>query len=124
MFTLSNSWGKDTGVPLIDITETGKYLAPILLSSSPGTYDGASFLAASGYYTPAQICDVWTTVTGKEVKYLELQPGEEKFQGFPEEVKRVMKDAAGLMRGWYVFLLPFRRHFLGHFLGVNSMGLS
>ncbi|KAL8815630.1 MAG: hypothetical protein Q9191_008442 [Dirinaria sp. TL-2023a] len=100
ILTLSNSWGKDTGVPLIDITDTGKYLAPILLSSSLDTYNGASFVAASGYYTQAQICDVWTTITGKKVRYLELQPEDEKFEGMPEEVKRVMKDAAGLMRGW------------------------
>lgn len=100
ILTLSNSWGKDTGVPLIDITEIGKYLAPILLSSSPDTYNGASFVAASGYYTLAQICDGWTTITGKEVRYLDLQPGDEKFEGFPDGVKQVMKDAAGLMRGW------------------------
>ena len=106
ILTLSNSWGKDAGVPLIDITETGKYLAPVLLSPSLDTYNGASFLAASGYYTQTQICNVWTTVTGREVQYLELQPEEEKFPGLPEEVKRVMRDAAGLMRGWYVSLLP------------------
>ena len=56
-------------------------------------------------------------MTGTEVRYSETQPGSESFEGLPEEVKRVMLDAVGLMRGWYVVPL-FRFRLNGEILSL------
>lgn len=102
ILTLYNSWGKDNGAPMIDINDTGKYLAPILLAPSLDTYNGATLTAATGYYTSTQLCDVWTRVTGKEVRYVETQPGGASPEGMSDYMKQLLRDMRGLMGDWCV----------------------
>jgi hypothetical protein len=52
---------------MIDITDTGKFLAPILLN--PQKYNGKSFTCVIAFYSPLQLVDGWTKVTGKKVTY-------------------------------------------------------
>ena len=60
-------------IPLIDIADTGKFLAPVL--SDPNKYNGASFTAATAFYTPKQMVEAWRTVTGKDVVLVQPTSG-------------------------------------------------
>ena len=62
-------WDLDSRLPMIDIADTGKFLAPILLD--PEKYDGKSFPAATAFYTSKEIVDVWTKITGKKVEFVQ-----------------------------------------------------
>jgi hypothetical protein len=52
-------------LPLIDITDIGKYLAPAL--DDPEKYNGRRFIAATSFYTVQDIVDTWSKVSGKKV---------------------------------------------------------
>jgi uncharacterized protein YbjT (DUF2867 family) len=52
-------------MPLIDITDTGKYLAPAL--RDPLKYNGARLTAATAFYTAQEQVDSWSAVSGKKV---------------------------------------------------------
>lgn len=62
--TLWNLWGKESAIPMINITDKDKSLASILLASSLDIYNGAILTTANGYYTAAQMRDAWTRITG------------------------------------------------------------
>ncbi|KIW42565.1 uncharacterized protein PV06_06104 [Exophiala oligosperma] len=57
----------DTALPLIDIEDTGKFIAPFL--SDPEKYAGKQFFACTGNYTIREICQTWTTATGTKIVY-------------------------------------------------------
>ncbi|KID64665.1 NAD(P)-binding domain protein, partial [Metarhizium hybridum] len=72
------AWPPEMPVPLIDITDTGKYLAPVL--RDPAKYHGQRITAATAYYSAQSIVDTWTKVSGKPVRLLK----EEEVDGFAQ----------------------------------------
>ncbi|QKX63770.1 uncharacterized protein TRUGW13939_10941 [Talaromyces rugulosus] len=59
------AWSPETKLPLIDINDTGKYLAPAL--RDPVKYNGCRLTAATAFYTAKEQVDTWSAVSGKEV---------------------------------------------------------
>jgi uncharacterized protein YbjT (DUF2867 family) len=59
------AWPPQTKVPLIDITDIGKYLAPVL--RNPLKYNGCRLTAATAFYTAQETVDTWSAVSGKNV---------------------------------------------------------
>ncbi|KAE8396146.1 NmrA family transcriptional regulator [Aspergillus alliaceus] len=55
----------ETQVPLIDISDTGKFLAPVL--RDPLKYNGCRLTAATAFYTAQEQADTWSAVSGKQV---------------------------------------------------------
>ena len=75
-FVMPKPWPTATSttlVPLVDIEDTGKYVQPFL--SHPEKYKHASLTASTAFYTPLEICEIWTKSTGFEVKFDETQDG-------------------------------------------------
>ncbi|KAL6250227.1 hypothetical protein RBB50_002528 [Rhinocladiella similis] len=56
-----------TVLPLIDIEDTGKFVAPFL--AEPEKYTGKQFFACTRNYSIEEICSTWTDVTGTKVVY-------------------------------------------------------
>jgi uncharacterized protein YbjT (DUF2867 family) len=77
-YVIANVLNPDTKVPLIDITDTGKWTAAIL--EEPEKYAGKFFAAAEGLYTWPEACEVISKVTGKTVVYQQMPDG--VFKGF------------------------------------------
>jgi uncharacterized protein YbjT (DUF2867 family) len=77
-YVIANVLNPDTKVPLIDITDTGKWIGAIL--ADPEKYAGKFFAAAEGLYTWPEACEVISKVTGKTVVYKQLP--DEVFKGF------------------------------------------
>ncbi|KAH6714136.1 NmrA family transcriptional regulator [Leptodontidium sp. MPI-SDFR-AT-0119] len=67
---IQKPWTSTTRIPLVDIRDTGKYLAPILLN--PEKYDGKRFISATGFYTPNQVIDIMMEVTGEKLSWIQL----------------------------------------------------
>lgn len=85
-------------MPLIDVLDTGKFLAPALLN--PDLYNGKNFTCATAYYNATELVEIWTKVTGKAVKLAKGDP--EAFNHLPEELKEAMKEAEGMGKfGYY-----------------------
>ncbi len=95
-------WKESTLLPLIDITDTGKFLAPVLLN--PDKYNGKTFTAATAFYTPQQMVDAWTKVTGKKVIFAQRTGGAPMGTLSPEMVKS-LKESNGLI-GDYSYYGP------------------
>ena len=87
---------------MIDIKDTGKFLAPILLD--PEKYNGKKFAAATAYYTPAELVDGWKKITGKEVHYVKTKFEVPEGPLAPETVK-LLDDTmnGGLMEDYGLF---------------------
>ncbi|KAL3488074.1 hscarg dehydrogenase [Aspergillus germanicus] len=68
-------WPGTTKLPWIDITDTGKYLAPAL--HNPQKYNGARLTAASALYSAQEIVETWTRVSGRTVRLPEPEEYEE-----------------------------------------------
>jgi uncharacterized protein YbjT (DUF2867 family) len=77
-YVIANVLNPDTKVPLIDITDTGKWVGAIL--AEPEKYAGKFLAAAEGLYTWPEACEVISKVTGKTVVYQQLP--DEVFKGF------------------------------------------
>ena len=78
-----------TEMPLIDITDTGKWTGAIL--ADPEKYEGKFFAAAEGMYTLPQACEIMSKVTGKTVKFQQLP--DEVFKGFlPEGLREQLYE--------------------------------
>jgi uncharacterized protein YbjT (DUF2867 family) len=67
----SSPWGENTRIPLIDIQDTGKYLAPVLLN--PDIYHGKRLTCATGYLTAPEMVETWSKVTGRAIKLKNLE---------------------------------------------------
>ncbi|KAM0548782.1 hypothetical protein ACHAPJ_009778 [Fusarium lateritium] len=65
-YIFSMPWTPDTELPLIDIRDTGKFLAPALLD--PDYFHGKRLTCATAFYTLSNMADTWTRVTGTTVK--------------------------------------------------------
>jgi uncharacterized protein YbjT (DUF2867 family) len=85
-FVIANIGTNDTLYPLIDITDTGKWIGAIL--ADPDKYEGKFFAAAERLYTMPEACELLSKYTGKTVKYQQLP--DETFKGFLPEGTREM----------------------------------
>lgn len=80
-------WNKDTKLPLIDIRDSGKFVAAVL--ADPDKYEGKVMFAAEKEYSTTEICEILSRVEGKKV-VLKKVP-DEVFKGFlPEGPSREM----------------------------------
>ncbi|OBT45176.1 hypothetical protein VE00_04284 [Pseudogymnoascus sp. WSF 3629] len=93
-YVLSQPLSPTAQIPMIDITDTGKYIAPILLD--PAKYNGTRFTYATVFHTPLQLVEGWTKVTGKQVSY-SLIDADASVGGFTPEMRAELKKSAGLM---------------------------
>lgn len=91
-------WNPTSTLPLIDITDTGKYLAPVLLD--PAKFDQKRLTAATAFYTPAQMVQAWSEITGKRVDFIQVAPGASKSPVMTPEMMEVSKKAKGLIKDW------------------------
>ncbi|KAH8698471.1 NmrA-like family-domain-containing protein [Talaromyces proteolyticus] len=55
----------ETRIPLIDISDIGKYLAPAL--RDPLKYNGCQLTASTAFYTAQEQVETWSEVSGKQV---------------------------------------------------------
>lgn len=62
-----------TPIPLVDIKDTGKYIEPFL--ENPDKYNHATLAASTAFYTPREICETWSAVTGSRVVFDEEHDG-------------------------------------------------
>jgi uncharacterized protein YbjT (DUF2867 family) len=69
-YFLANIIRPETQMPLIDITDTGKWIAPMLLN--PGKYEGEIVAASTKAYTMQEVVDIMSKVEGKKVVYKQL----------------------------------------------------
>jgi len=60
-------------IPLVDIEDTGKYIEPFL--EDPENHNHVKLVAATGFYTPKEICATWSKVTGEKVVFDEEHNG-------------------------------------------------
>ena len=93
------SYPLETGLPLVDIKDTGIFLEPVLSSQEiePSKYNHARFIAATAFYNGTEIVDAWNRVTGRGVSFVH-DPG--NHAGLTEEVRKIMKESAGLLSEW------------------------
>jgi hypothetical protein len=90
----SQPWDQDTPLPLIDIRDAGKFIAPALLN--PDLYHGKRFTCATAFYTLGEMADTWTKVTGKTVQVHTAGSGAE-YDMLSEEQKKETKNARNLI---------------------------
>ncbi|KAF4964238.1 hypothetical protein FSARC_7792 [Fusarium sarcochroum] len=83
-YVFSMPWTAVTELPLIDIRDTGKFVAPALLD--PDLYHGKRLTCATAFYTLTDMVDTWTRVTGSTVK-LRVPENGDKHAGFSEQPK-------------------------------------
>lgn len=96
----SQTWLIAAAVPMIDITDTGKFVTPILLH--PEKYNGKNFTCATAFYTPTQLVEGWAKVSGMKVVYEQIDP--EKKQGtLTDEMHEQLKKSMGLINDWGYF---------------------
>ncbi|KAJ1325219.1 NmrA family NAD(P)-binding protein [Microdochium nivale] len=72
----------ETRLPLIDITDTGKWVAAML--AEPDKFDGKTVCAASRTYSMLEIADALSASTGKRVVYQQVSV-KQGIQGFGGE---------------------------------------
>ena len=89
----------ETGVPFVDIKDTGKFLEPVLLSqeTEPSKYHHARFVAATAFYNGTEIVDAWNRVTGYRVSFVHDAGNHE---GLGEEVRKIKEESAVLVSEW------------------------
>ena len=97
-FHFSNTWSPTTTIPLISITDTGKFIAPIL--TNPEKYAGKVFTAATAYYTPLEMVDAWTKVTGKKVEFVQLPHGTSRSTSLSPEMRQSLQESTGLIKDY------------------------
>ncbi|KAL9039863.1 MAG: hypothetical protein Q9214_004705 [Letrouitia sp. 1 TL-2023] len=90
----------DTLLPLIDISDTGKYLAPILLE--PEKHHHRTFTAATAFYSLQQIVETWSQVTGRIVTFVPKPAGSVSAGMTPEMIK-VQNESAGLIKDYQYY---------------------
>ncbi|RMZ68572.1 family transcriptional regulator [Pyrenophora seminiperda CCB06] len=87
-------------VPYLDITDTGKFIGPIL--ADPDKYAGKFFAAAERFYTRDEVVKIISKVTGKTVRHVQLEDEVVKSH-FPEGLREALGEMWVLMReyGYY-----------------------
>ncbi|CRG92003.1 hypothetical protein PISL3812_09057 [Talaromyces islandicus] len=69
-YALNNIVTPETTWPMIDITDTGKFVAAIL--TEPEKFQGKTLSAATKLYTTEELVKIISQVTGKTVKYNQI----------------------------------------------------
>jgi uncharacterized protein YbjT (DUF2867 family) len=77
-YILPSLCNADTELPLIDITDTGKWIGAIL--AEPDKYEGKFFAAAERLYSYTQVAEIMSRVTGKTVRFQKVD--DETYKGF------------------------------------------
>ncbi|KAF2679865.1 NAD(P)-binding protein [Lentithecium fluviatile CBS 122367] len=99
-YVLANLFRKDTVIPLVDITEAGAWIAPIL--AEPDAYEGRCLAAAQELYTPEEVVRTMSKVAGKTVTFQRLD--DEVFRGFlPEGFRDELFEMYLLVRDYGYF---------------------
>jgi uncharacterized protein YbjT (DUF2867 family) len=80
-YILPSLCNAETELPLIDITDTGKWVGAIL--AEPDKYEGKFFAAAEGLYSFTQIAEIISRFTGKTVRFQKVD--DETFKEFLPE---------------------------------------
>ncbi|KAK8084624.1 hypothetical protein PG997_005895 [Apiospora hydei] len=94
-YTFRQPWPSTTRIPVINIRDTGKFLAPVL--ANPDKYHGKRLTCATAFYTPVEMAETWSKVLGKNVKLQQVTEEESFVIQFTEEQKKMIKDASTLM---------------------------
>lgn len=79
---------------MIDVTDTAKYLIPILLN--PNKYSGKRFVASTAYYSATDIVEAFKKVTGKDMQFVQAGQGSTGLE-LPPEIAKVLEESSGLM---------------------------
>jgi uncharacterized protein YbjT (DUF2867 family) len=69
-YVMGKPWPTATSsslIPLVDIEDTGKYIESFL--EDPEKHNHVKLMAATGFYTPNEICETWSKVTGRNVVF-------------------------------------------------------
>ena len=69
-YVFANVVAPDTKMPLIDIRDTGKYVAPLL--TDPDAWQRRIMAGSSGLYTMDEVAAILTKKTGKTVTYMQI----------------------------------------------------
>ncbi|KAF1978867.1 NAD(P)-binding protein [Bimuria novae-zelandiae CBS 107.79] len=99
-YVFANIMKPESRWPLIDITDTGAWIAPIL--AEPDKYEGKFFAAAEGLYSVREIAETMSKVSGKTVTHVYLE--EDVYKGYlPEASRDMLLDMYVLARdyGYY-----------------------
>ncbi|KAF2648064.1 NmrA family transcriptional regulator [Lophiostoma macrostomum CBS 122681] len=103
-YVLSIILKPDTQLPLIDITDTGKWIASIL--AEPDKYEGKRLCAATRLYTLTEMVEIMSKVSGKQVTYQHLS--EEAYKSsLPAQIPPQTQE-------WMVEMFKWNRDF-GYF---------
>ncbi|KAH6715261.1 hypothetical protein BKA61DRAFT_722170 [Leptodontidium sp. MPI-SDFR-AT-0119] len=100
-YKLSQTFAPTATLPMIDITDTGKFIAPILLD--PTKYNGKNFTCATKFLTPLQLVEGWTKVTGKTVTYSMIDPEEMVSEAMAPEMRAELRKTADLINEYLYF---------------------
>ncbi|KAH7393167.1 hypothetical protein BKA64DRAFT_755184 [Cadophora sp. MPI-SDFR-AT-0126] len=100
-YNLSETFAPTATLPMIDIADTGKFIAPILLD--PTRYNGKNFTCATKFLTPIQLVEGWTKVTGKTVTYSTASPDEMVSDAMTLEMRAELKKSADLINEFSYF---------------------
>ncbi|PVH85457.1 NmrA-domain-containing protein [Cadophora sp. DSE1049] len=100
-YNLSQTFAPTATLPMIDITDTGKFIAPILLD--PTTYNGKNFTCATKFLSPLQLVEGWTKVTGKSVTYTMVSPDDMVSDAMTPEMRAELKKSADLINEFSYF---------------------
>lgn len=84
-YVLRNIGSPEMALPMIDITDTGKWIGAIL--ANPDKYEGKFFAGADRMYTIKEICETLEKVTGKKVTHANIS--DETYKSF---LPPAMKD--------------------------------
>lgn len=99
-YVLADMLPGDARVPYLDITETGKWVGAVL--AAPEKYAGKFFAAAEAFYTPEEVAEVISRVTGKTVRHVRL-PDEVVKGFFPEKGRESIYEMFVLLREYGYF---------------------
>ncbi|KAF2875813.1 hypothetical protein BDV95DRAFT_562699 [Massariosphaeria phaeospora] len=99
-YAITNLCHGSTPMPLIDITDTGKWTSAIL--ADPDKYAGKYFAAAQRLYTFDEMASIVSKVTGKTVRHQHV-PDEVLRAWMPEAMRESLGDMQVLWRdyGYY-----------------------
>ena len=97
----TKSFPATVALPLVDITDTGKFLAPVLLfkDSDQSSHNHTRIIAATAYCSGTEITETLTRVTGRMVAYVEKENAG-GHPGMTDEMRKTMKESAGLLSEW------------------------
>lgn len=91
-YQLKLGWPATTPLPLIDIGDTGLFVAPALLD--PARYHHKRLTCATTFYPSSSLVPALSKAAGREVKYVH---NESPSKGMPPEIAEAMREVNGFM---------------------------